>query len=67
MASTYFNHSCAPNAMITFDGAVNWVYILVRPVKKGEEVLVSWVPFPLDWQTKQRKQILWTHKGILLL
>lgn len=62
--AAYLNHSCAPNAMITFDGVANCVYVLVRPVKKGEEVLISWVPFPLDMKTKQRKQLLWEQKGL---
>lgn len=64
--AAYFNHSCAPNAMITFQNEAKWVYVLVRPVKKGEEVLISWVPFPLEWPTKERKKILWTHKGMII-
>lgn len=62
--AAHFNHSCAPNAMVLVDGAANWAYVLVRPVKKGEEVLISWFPFPLDMKTEPRKQLLLEHKGL---
>lgn len=62
--AAYFNHSCAPNALVYCVSSANLVYVLVRPVKKGEEVVISWWPFPIDTKTKQRKQLLWQHKGL---
>lgn len=60
----YFNHSCAPNVDSTLDDVGNEVYLLVRPVKKGEEVLISWLPFPFQCPTKQRKQMLREEKSL---
>lgn len=59
----YFKHSCAPNVDSTFDDVANEVYIVVRPVKRGEEVLISWLPFPMGCPTEQRKQMLRQQKS----
>lgn len=40
--ASFFNHSCAPNAVYIFDGKC-MVFRALRPIKPGEEVLISYI------------------------
>lgn len=61
----YFQHSCAPNVIKTFDDAANVAYFLVRPVKQGEEVLISYLPFDFNCKKRDRQVMLRMQKGFM--
>lgn len=43
LETAMFNHSCAPNALVTFNGKELRV-VATRPIKKGEPVTISYGP-----------------------
>lgn len=55
--SRYFSHSCYPNALKLCNDAGNSVYVIVRPVEKGQTVSISWISM-LDLPNKDRHQQL---------
>lgn len=59
LMSRYFNHSCYPHALMVPDEVFNSVYVTVRPIREGQEVLTSWFPFLLDCKRKERQCTLW--------
>lgn len=58
--SRYFNHSCYP--LMMFDGMANSVYITIRSIKKGEEVLTSTLPFITALTRQHRQRKLWEYR-----
>lgn len=63
LMTRFFNHSCAPNvSMGERDG--NSIYVTVRPVKKGEELLISSFKFLLAGK-EVRQQILRREKHLI--
>ncbi|XP_031631841.1 SET and MYND domain-containing protein 4-like [Contarinia nasturtii] len=58
----FFNHSCAPNVSMNERNG-NSVYVTIRPIKKGDELFISYFKFLL--QPKHvRQQCLWNEKHI---
>lgn len=59
--SSYFNHSCVPNAHITSQNGIN-VCVVVRPVKKGEQLFVTYDNKVLINESKAERQELLRSK-----
>ncbi|KAF2087258.1 SET domain-containing protein [Saccharata proteae CBS 121410] len=59
LAAARFNHSCWPNVMteygVTKDGGVALSFVTVRPIKKGEELLVSYLDNEMGFAERQDK------------
>lgn len=60
--SRYFNHSCYPHVLMLADDLANAVYITVRPIKKGEEVLTASLPFIVAQTRQNRQRKLWEYR-----
>lgn len=53
----FFRHSCYPNAvLVTFDRSI--IVLTIRPIKKDEEITISYMPDELDQSTKDRRKYL---------
>lgn len=51
------NHSCAPNVELTTEGKLCYG-VTVRPIKKGEQVFISYLSVDSNISTQQRQQMI---------
>jgi hypothetical protein len=61
---SFVNHSCVPNCTFAFDvkDAGNRIFLVaIRPIKKGEEILISYRPEDEDYES--RKEFLRSRYG----
>lgn len=66
VVASYFNHSCAPNLIITHSGHRLITAITARPVKKGQQLFVNYIG--TNFQTlsaNYRQTVLWESYGFL--
>ncbi|CAE7248386.1 Smyd3 [Symbiodinium sp. CCMP2592] len=55
------NHSCAPNCVFT-NAPGRWGLRTLRPIRKGEELTISYLGEELLLPTSQRRWLLWRSK-----
>lgn len=53
MLSSLYNHSCAPNAKILFEHSNQAHVIAVKPISKGEEIVISYIDESLPKKERQ--------------
>jgi len=58
---SFFNHSCAPNAFLSFDRGVAHVHVL-KNVEKGEPITLSYIPMSGRFRS-ERRELLLRHYG----
>lgn len=58
----YFNHSCAPNAMITQANG-NLICVTIRPIAKEQPLLITFLDLLLDSKITRQRQ-LWENKKL---
>lgn len=59
----FFKHSCAPNVLF-LDRDGNSVFITIRPIKKGEQLLTNVLNI-LKEPTQKRQETLWEFKNFV--
>lgn len=63
--AAFFNHSCTPNAECYFDTFTNLVITTIKPVKKDEEITISYIDLPYTSSSYDRqqacKEAIWTQ------
>ncbi len=56
LIASYLAHSCEPSARIEFRGGNNTLTLVAsKPIKKGEDVTISYVPVTAEESTEERQ------------